>query len=331
MDERWAGAILGVALVGVVPVELTSESMVLNTYYPSPLGIYTQMTTTNNTILARDGGQVGIATIAPSHQLDIAGNTSEILRLNSTAGNQSQLDFATAGSNKWALYVPSGGTDLAVWNYQHPNNPLWLDGTAAGNVYLAPFAGAVGVGTNAPQQNLSVGAGAVLDQSNQNNGFLNQNGAQGNGLSLGSGSGEGVASKRTAGGNQYGLDFYTGFQPRLRITNAGETQVLGNLKLGGVSKGSWPAPFVNQRWSAATQGRHWFSASVSCNAGEVLAGCSGYYTQVCSPGSPNGIEDVCSYNGSYPSGNSCVAWAYEGNNQGHGNLSSIATCLYLSP
>ena len=42
------------------------------------------------------------------------------------------------------------------------------------------------------------------------------------GLTFGWDSGEGIASKRNAGGNQYGLDFYTGYQPRLSISQAGK-------------------------------------------------------------------------------------------------------------
>ena len=41
----------------------------------------------------------------------------------------------------------------------------------------------------------------------------------------GSGSGEGIASKRNAGGNQYGLDFYTVYSPRLSIDNAGRVGI----------------------------------------------------------------------------------------------------------
>ena len=41
------------------------------------------------------------------------------------------------------------------------------------------------------------------------------------GINFGLNSGEGLASKRTAGGNQYGLDLYTNSASRLSITNAG--------------------------------------------------------------------------------------------------------------
>lgn len=45
------------------------------------------------------------------------------------------------------------------------------------------------------------------------------------GLTFGYGSGEGIASKRTAGGNQYGLDLYTGFSPRLSIDSSGRVGI----------------------------------------------------------------------------------------------------------
>ena len=54
-----------------------------------------------------------------------------------------------------------------------------------------------------------------LDPGNTNNGNSLP------GLSLGTNSGEGIASKRNAGGNQYGLDFYTNAATRLSITNTG--------------------------------------------------------------------------------------------------------------
>lgn len=45
------------------------------------------------------------------------------------------------------------------------------------------------------------------------------------GLTFGYGSGEGISSKRTSGGNQYGLDFYTGFANRLSITSGGNVGI----------------------------------------------------------------------------------------------------------
>jgi hypothetical protein len=62
---------------------------------------------------------------------------------------------------------------------------------------------------------LAVAASLVVDEANLNSGTV------GAGLTLGNASGEGIGSKRTAGGNQFGLDLYTQSQPRLSITNNG--------------------------------------------------------------------------------------------------------------
>jgi hypothetical protein len=63
---------------------------------------------------------------------------------------------------------------------------------------------------------------------------LNDGSTNGPGLTFGVGSGEGIASKRTTGGNQWGLDFYTSFNTRMSIANNGfvgigrETPITGS-------------------------------------------------------------------------------------------------------
>ena len=54
-----------------------------------------------------------------------------------------------------------------------------------------------------------------IDNTNANSGNISP------GLRLGKASGEGMASKRTAGGNQYGVDLYTDYYPRLSINGSG--------------------------------------------------------------------------------------------------------------
>ncbi len=73
LSVRFPLSWLALAVIGVLPRELGSESLVLNAYYPSPLGIYANLTTTDQTLLARDGGKVGIGTPSPSSTLDVGG------------------------------------------------------------------------------------------------------------------------------------------------------------------------------------------------------------------------------------------------------------------
>ena len=61
----------------------------------------------------------------------------------------------------------------------------------------------------------------AIDQGNFNAGFLNNGATNGAGLTFGTGSGEGIASQRTAGIDQYSLDFYTAFLNRMTILNTG--------------------------------------------------------------------------------------------------------------
>jgi hypothetical protein len=69
--------------------ELDSESVTLSTYYPAPSGVYTNMITTGNTYLARDGGagtRLGVGTTVPGAKLDVSGD-ARIQRLETTGAN----------------------------------------------------------------------------------------------------------------------------------------------------------------------------------------------------------------------------------------------------
>src|SRR3989339_2040361 len=51
--------------LAVFSVTAYCETYTLETYYPSPVGAYANMTVTQSAVLARDGGSVGIGTSAP--------------------------------------------------------------------------------------------------------------------------------------------------------------------------------------------------------------------------------------------------------------------------
>ena len=60
-----------------------------------------------------------------------------------------------------------------------------------------------------------------VDQGDFNAGFLNNGNTNGAGLTFGTTSGEGIASQRTAGVDQFSLEFYTAFVNRMIIMNNG--------------------------------------------------------------------------------------------------------------
>jgi hypothetical protein len=63
--------------------------------------------------------------------------------------------------------------------------------------------------------------GVAIDQQNYNNGVLNDRTTNGVAITFGTTSGEGIASQRTIGVDQYSLEFYTAFVNRMIIMNNG--------------------------------------------------------------------------------------------------------------
>jgi phage baseplate assembly protein gpV len=87
-------------------------------------------------------------------------------------------------------------------------------------------------------QNLTANTESVINGMNVDQNNLNSGSVSANALTFGNGSGEGIASKRTAGGNQYDLEFYTGFNNRMIILNngavgIGEANPAGALHITG--------------------------------------------------------------------------------------------------
>lgn len=190
-------------------------------------------------------GKVGVGTTSPTVPLQVLSPQN--------SGDLSAIKFGLGGhllSVGGAMASISGGaywngsqmiaedTGAGLFQTGYANKGDFVITTDTGLTVGNPFAptprllitnsGNVGIGTVSPEQSLTVNGGVSIDQANANNGAVNP----GPGLTFGLGSGEGIASKRTGGGNQYGLDFYTGYNCRMAITNA------GNLIIGSDNVGS---------------------------------------------------------------------------------------------
>lgn len=143
-------------------------------------------------------GPVGIGTYADSAMLTLGGN----VRL-----NNNELLLRGSGDFNHGLGWYGSGKLFAGVNLDGPV----LYGCDGG-----------GLGT---------GCGSVLALRWRNDGNVMIDPTSANagallpGLTFGSFSGEGIASKRTAGGNQYGLDFYTYGTNRLSITQTGNVGI----------------------------------------------------------------------------------------------------------
>lgn len=154
-----------------------------------------------------NAGDVGIGTSSPARRLHVEG--TEIHSGGSGAG----LSFGDRGS---AGLVDTRG-DRWVWYSDARIARLWTP--EVGDILAATTGSRVGIGTTSPQQALSVVGGLNIDQADANDGTIAA------ALTFGSGSGEGIASKRTAGANRSGLDFYTGSTRRMTITLEGSVGI----------------------------------------------------------------------------------------------------------
>ncbi|MEO8147887.1 MAG: tail fiber domain-containing protein [Bacteroidia bacterium] len=186
------------------------------------------------------GGNFGIGTTNPTNTLSVGTGSTSKLNITGADGDvtftdqQGSIIFPTitASGNPAMLYMFNGASVNSRMVIGHslsiPNRGLLYD-DATDKFEITPDGGAttklsvsaisttniVGIGTNSPTKMLSVAAGMNVDDNDANSGTTT------NTITFGLNSAEAIGSKRTSGGNQWGLDFYTMGLNRMCVTNDG--------------------------------------------------------------------------------------------------------------
>jgi hypothetical protein len=175
---------------------------------------------------------------------------------NGTIHFASGQTFPGTGSGNGTITGVTAGTDLTGGGASG-NVTLKLDTTKvptlAGNNTFT--------GSNVFVPSLYEDTDVNIDNKNANTGNISP------GLRLGQASGEGMSSERTSGGNQYGVDIYTGYQPRLSVNAAGQVAIGTGAAFDGSQL---------QVVSASAVGGEFLGGSSSDSSGDGL-GASGIF------------------------------------------------------
>ncbi len=119
VERRTAFLGLTALVLVAAAVDIGSESLSLQSYYPSPLGIYSQLTTTAATTLARDSGSV------------IVGSASNPANLTTWGTLYSNQNIQATGN------VQAGGTVYAGTSYMNSGGVVTPGTVYAGNPAVA--------------------------------------------------------------------------------------------------------------------------------------------------------------------------------------------------
>jgi hypothetical protein len=138
-----------------------------------------------------------------------------ILRPISLVHNSSSVGFNAYENGGWK------GVTVAS-----PTGTIGLDANGDFVIHSGSAPAATGGAVNMVQRFAMRGEGVLeVDSANGNDGLFSNDLPTGAGLSFGAGSGEGIASRRTTGAGQFGLDFYTNRASRLFIANSGQVGI----------------------------------------------------------------------------------------------------------
>lgn len=163
-SRRQITVLLAFFLLAWHPGFIGSETLTLTTYYPAPYGGYVSLLTTNQTLLARDGGNVGIGIAGPGSKLHVAGAT-QITDGNAAADTAAYGTFGVtrpaSGQTLTYIAMTRAGNVVKAMGVDSSNN--WVFGlpTAGNQVIASPQmvitqGGNVGIANSWPSERLSV-------------------------------------------------------------------------------------------------------------------------------------------------------------------------------
>lgn len=112
VSRRQLKVFLSLLLVLGLAYALESATVRFSTTYPSPSGFYRKLVTTQDTLLARDSGNVGIGTSDPQAKLDVNGAIKVGVMTADPAGALGMV-YYNSSSNKYRSYTNVEWKDLA--------------------------------------------------------------------------------------------------------------------------------------------------------------------------------------------------------------------------
>ncbi|MEK9151756.1 MAG: hypothetical protein AAB692_00115, partial [Patescibacteria group bacterium] len=168
---------------------------------------FTGASALGDSVITENGGNIGIGTTTIPTKLTVAGGSTTLAQIGGDGGCGGSYSAITIG-----LTVAPDGTCKNYTFLKGPGDPSLYINRAAGDTIRFRE-------NNVDQIAITPSGSLELDWGNTNSGSVLT------GLRFGYASGEGIGSKRTATGNQYGLDFYTNSANRMAITNGGNVGI----------------------------------------------------------------------------------------------------------